>query len=76
MINGHANYLGLLKSAGLHTFMAHGSSDRSWKPAMLRRENTNATSCSENLHSQHAWSNIEALHRYCGRPARITSAAL
>ena len=35
------------------TFMAAGSSDRNWKPAMLRREKIRATSCSENLHAQH-----------------------
>ena len=35
------------------TFMAAGSSERSWKPAMLRREKIRATSCSENLHAVH-----------------------
>lgn len=35
-----------------HTFMAAGSSERNWKPAMLRREKIRATSCSENLHAR------------------------
>ena len=41
------------EKGSLRTFMAAGSSERSWKPAMLRSEKIWATSCSENLRARH-----------------------